>query len=59
MARRNHPKHSRKPKAERYDISYKHYPQHPEVERFVSQSRKTIIINLSAHSDAKIIKLLP
>lgn len=42
-----------------YTTTYKHIPQQPEIERFVSKSRKQIVINLSARKGAKIIKLLP
>ena len=42
-----------------YRITYKHVPEQPDVEKFISRSRKQIVINLSARKGAKIIKLLP
>ena len=42
-----------------YSIIYKRIPDQPDVLKFVSRSRKQIVINLAAYKDAKIIKLLP
>lgn len=42
-----------------YTTIYKHVSDQPKVLKFVSRSRKQIVINLSARKGAKIIKLLP
>ena len=42
-----------------YTTIYKHVADQPEVLKFISRSRKQIVINLSARQGAKIIKLLP
>lgn len=52
-------KMQRKGSLAEYRITYKHVPEQPHIREFISISRRQIIINLSARSDAKISKLLP
>lgn len=44
---------------EKFRKVYRYLPDQPEVLKFISRSRKQIVINLSARKGAKIIKLLP
>ena len=44
---------------EGYTTMYREVPDQPEVIKFVSKSRKMIVVNLAAKKDAKIIKLIP
>lgn len=41
-----------------YAIVYIEAPRYPEIERFIYTQRRTIYINLSARSGAKIIRLV-
>lgn len=41
-----------------YAILYNHVYDFPEVEMFISTWDKTIIVNLSANEDAKIIRFV-
>ena len=38
---------------------YKSIPEQPTVDRFISRSRRQLVVNLAANKDAKITKLLP
>ena len=38
---------------------YKSIPEQPSVDRFISRSRRQLVVNLAANRDAKITKLLP
>ena len=41
-----------------YTVIFKAVPDQPEVLKFVSRSRRMIVINTAARKDAKIIKLM-
>lgn len=41
-----------------YIVIFKSVPDQPEVLKFISRSRKQIVINTAAKKDAKIIKLM-
>lgn len=41
-----------------YTVIFKAVPEQPEVLKFVSRSRRMIVINTAARKDAKIIKLM-
>ena len=53
MARRNTPKHPRRPvDTARYDMDYVFLPEHPRLMRIIAKPLKTIFINMDADFEA-------